>query len=580
MRESEHGARLFCAAHGAAAACAAALIAACACARAEEPAPAAASGPAWDGIAIVCTGSPFKPAAAAFCIDARGYLLTALAAVPGEKDQAISLRSPAFPAGVQASVVLVLRDAGAALLKSAKPFPYAFRPAGEPAPDKQPESLAILGIAPLNPEDPASSGIAAFPCRIAAGEDSRGTKTSILIAEKFPLLAGGPVTSADRLVHGMHLGGPRGLRADLLPASAVRLLAQSPLVGVTIAGIPTAEGAKPAIRVRALINPLFTTPDRAWLRFRFPEDRGIRMDLARDEGAFEGRFDLPDPALLTYHREEIRLELFWDRAGMPEPASAGDFPVSWEGPRAGAPSAPEGPNLAPNPGFEEACESAPKGWNLKLYQGFDGLTSFWEREEGRGMVVRVDTDVLLDEAYPRWKEMERPAKDRPPAGKKTPPGEKAQYKTVGANDGVHIVSDYIPVERDTEYYLSLDVFSAATGIKIFVDGYVVHGGRDRIVYRNQKSCGESPAEKAFLGSWHTYEWRFHPTRTDKGMPLLTEKIRIKLYAYWPRGEARFDNVVLRAAGKRSAPSQEAIEQPDTPFRKNPKIKEEGLEEDE
>jgi hypothetical protein len=406
-----------------------------------------------------------------------------------------------------------------------------------------------------------------------------GARSFFLVAARFPALAGGPVVTADGVMGGLYHGAQtRGLRRTYVGAQSVSRLRSCPVVDVVITGIPGPTGRVPELRIRGRANPLVERPDEIWARFAWPENRKEKIPLTLDKGGFRADFMISDLAILTYHRGEIRLEIFYKCAGMEEAASAGVFPVRWAGLPKEVPL-PPGPELAPNGGFEKGENGAPTGWGLKLYRGFDQLTAFWEPCEGRGFVVRVDTDVLHSEAYPRWKEMELPPQERPPARPKTVPLKKQQYKTVGSSDGVHIVSDFIPVERDVEYLFRVDVFSKKTGVKIFVDGYLSRQGRDRHVYRNQKSCGEAPYEKKFLGRWHTYSWRFHPTRTDRGMPLLTQKIRIKLYSYWPRGEVLFDNVSLHAVARRSRPTADELEKPTKPFKRNPRRVVEDLEDD-
>ncbi len=549
---------------------------------------------ALQSMALVRIADSRKPVSSAWCIDSRGFLVMPLEAVPeaapsseggagGPGALRFLLSSPSFPSDIQARLSLALPGGGIALLKAEKPLPaiLAIRETGDPEPGEY--RIPAFAQGWIDGSGEGAAAIELFPCRIAVLAEGEGhAARRFLVAEKHPVLGGEPVIGPGMKACGMRSSGGRGMRRSFAPCSRILPLIRSPLVNVTIAGMPPDRaGGKPVIAASALLNPIFDAPEKAWLRFKWPENRDEKIDLSMKDGSFHAVFLLEDLVLLTYHREEVKLELFCTGRGAGDPNSCGVFPIEWQGPVAGAkPGEPEGPNLAPNGGFEEGAGMAPLGWGLKLYAGFDGLTTFREKEEGRGMVVRVDTDVLLDQAYARWKEMELPADKRPAPPGKVQPTEKQQYQTVGGNDGVHVVSEYITVSRDTEYFMSVDVFSKSTGVKIFVDGYAGHDGRDRIVYRNQKSCGEAPDEKEFLGKWHTYSWRFHPTRTDKGMPLLTEKIRIKLYAYWPRGEVWFDNVVLRAAGKRSKPSSEALEKPDKPFRKNPKITEEGLEGDE
>jgi hypothetical protein len=226
---------------------------------------------------------------------------------------------------------------------------------------------------------------------------------------------------------------------------------------------------------------------------------------------------------------------------------------------------PDPKSILANGGFEEG-KTHPDGWHEKDFDGFDGLTCFWEkRPDGKGMAVRVDTWVLLTEVYPRWELMKKlPPGERPAAAPKTEPVDKQKYQTVAGNDGVHVISAFVPVMADWEYRITVDVFSKKTGVKVFTDGYIVHRGRDRSIYRNQKALGEEPAEQKFLGRWHRYTWLFHPTRRKDGSPLSPppEKMRVKLFAYWPPGEVWFDNVSIVPAEKREKPTPDDIERPE------------------
>jgi hypothetical protein len=158
-------------------------------------------------------------------------------------------------------------------------------------------------------------------------------------------------------------------------------------------------------------------------------------------------------------------------------------------------------NLVGNGAFDDGTKRATKipGWTE-----VDGLTTFFPTAGSRGRVLRIDTDVLLEEANTRWKEMELPPEERPPATQKgptTPP----KYDTVGGTTGAKIYSDYIRVEPDMRYRLRVDVKSDAPTVKIFIKGYAEFQGGYRKYYQCYKNI-ENPKP-----GWRTYERTFNPT---------------------------------------------------------------------
>ena len=73
-------------------------------------------------------------------------------------------------------------------------------------------------------------------------------------------------------------------------------------------------------------------------------------------------------------------------------------------------------NRLPNGDFDKGATATKiPGWTE-----VDGLTTFFVREKGRGRILKIDTDVNLADANERWKEMEKPAKERPAARPKNP----------------------------------------------------------------------------------------------------------------------------------------------------------------
>ena len=142
-------------------------------------------------------------------------------------------------------------------------------------------------------------------------------------------------------------------------------------------------------------------------------------------------------------------------------------------------------NLVKNPGFEEG-HAGPGGWKGPAYwSSIDGLTRFWEMRPGGGRCIRFDTDVYMKEVEARKREL---AGGRwvPPRPKTRTSGKK--YNTIGAADGVSLMSDYIPVEKDRAYILQADVKAEKTKVKVFIKGYAMVRGDRRIIYKCYKAC--------------------------------------------------------------------------------------------
>ena len=152
--------------------------------------------------------------------------------------------------------------------------------------------------------------------------------------------------------------------------------------------------------------------------------------------------------------------------------------------------------------------------------------------------MKLDTNVLLTEFRRRKEEMKR--KKPPLPVKKAFPSPEQKYLTVAAHDGVGFFSDPIPVEKGRRYSLSVDCRAESplkkkTEPKVFVLGYLRHGGEERRGYKTYKNCAAGK-------EWKTFTLEFNPTARS---PQVTH-IRVKLFPYWPPGTYYFDNVRIEA----------------------------------
>lgn len=241
-------------------------------------------------------------------------------------------------------------------------------------------------------------------------------------------------------------------------------------------------------------------------------------------------------------------------------------------PNEGAPAKEKGKNLVPNGDFEEG-ESTPKGW-----QTVDGLSTVYVKDADpkRGKVIKMDTDITQEQAYDWWIKIVKGAspKDAP---KKIPSKDPNKYDTLAGLDGVWYWSDFIPIEKGKEYWLSIDAKGPAGGMLAWLVGYadmpreaLAFGaesksfqealkegltgkkpdrGRNfepltnKYVWKGQLSsmAGTSPTE------WKTFTRRKLPFRPSVNPIPNAPQVRfarIMIYAYWPPGEYYVDNVKL------------------------------------
>ncbi len=206
-----------------------------------------------------------------------------------------------------------------------------------------------------------------------------------------------------------------------------------------------------------------------------------------------------------------------------------------------------GPNLCKNGNFEQ---KNPKHGSPLFWQLCDGLTTFYEKDAKRGMLLRIDTDVPKEEARERWLEMIAKGVDAPAAKPKSKSNNG--YSAIGGVDGVHFFSEPIPVKKGARYKAKISTRGKTAGIfftKIFIKGYgvvtkvrkirqedgsikEVTETEERQVYKWYLACRNEERD-----SWETFEdWLPGP------MPRNVDHVKICIYAYWPLGDYYFDDV--------------------------------------
>ena len=186
-------------------------------------------------------------------------------------------------------------------------------------------------------------------------------------------------------------------------------------------------------------------------------------------------------------------------------------------------------NLLPNGSFDEG-EDTPLHWERA-----NGLTTFYVREEGRGRIVKMDTQVDRLQALDWMKAFAADPTLPPPA--KTPIG-KESFATIGGNEGVMLDSDFIAAVPGQNYRLTADIKGDGAPF-VWIKGFQKHPKRDAYVDAYQTRLvgnGASPS------AWKTYAIGFNPTAR---MPKV-ERFKVRLYAFWPNGLYYFDNVRIDA----------------------------------
>jgi hypothetical protein len=184
-----------------------------------------------------------------------------------------------------------------------------------------------------------------------------------------------------------------------------------------------------------------------------------------------------------------------------------------------------GENLIKNGNFDGGGEYA-LNWERA-----DGLTSFFEREEGRGRIVKMDTQVERQQAL-EWNKRFK-ADPTLKAPMKTPIA-KESFGTIGGVEGVMLDSDLIDVKPGQDYKLSVD-FKGEGKPFVWIKGFLVHPRRKVLADAYQTRLEPHTPSKT---EWRTFSIGFNPTAKS---PLVT-KMKVRLYSYWPNGLYYFDNV--------------------------------------
>ncbi len=184
-----------------------------------------------------------------------------------------------------------------------------------------------------------------------------------------------------------------------------------------------------------------------------------------------------------------------------------------------------GENLVKNGNFDEG-EACALHWERA-----DGLTSFFEYEEGRGRIVKMDTQVERRQALDWNRKFKADSTLDPPKKK---PIDKKSYGTIGAVEGVMLDSEWIDAKPGQNYKLTVD-FKGEGKPFVWIKGKLMHPRRNVLVDAYQTRLEPHSPSKT---EWRTFSIGFNPTAES---PRVC-KFKVRLYAYWPNGVYFFDNV--------------------------------------
>ncbi|MFO7937649.1 MAG: hypothetical protein R6V06_08615 [Kiritimatiellia bacterium] len=184
-----------------------------------------------------------------------------------------------------------------------------------------------------------------------------------------------------------------------------------------------------------------------------------------------------------------------------------------------------GENLVKNGSFDEGTAYA------LHWERADGLTSFFEKEEGRGRIVRMDTQVERQQALEWNKKFKADPTLKAPEKK---PISKKSYGTIGGVEGVMLDSELIDVKPGQDYKLTVD-FKGEGKPFVWIKGFLMHPRRKVLVDAYQTRLEPHSPSKT---EWRTFSIGFNPTAKS---PRIT-KMKVRLYSYWPNGLYYFDNV--------------------------------------
>ncbi|MBI2192368.1 MAG: hypothetical protein HYU36_10320 [Planctomycetes bacterium] len=124
-------------------------------------------------------------------------------------------------------------------------------------------------------------------------------------------------------------------------------------------------------------------------------------------------------------------------------------------------------------------------------------------------------------------------------------------EAIAANQGIMAFSTPIPVEVGGTYRVQVNVLTRGPTLIFFIKGYAWVQGTGNESFSWREAWNRKQTLPAKTGEWTACQTDLHPgmdvLRKGQPMPLAHRLrfIRIGLYAYWPKGEVFWDDVVLK-----------------------------------
>ena len=177
----------------------------------------------------------------------------------------------------------------------------------------------------------------------------------------------------------------------------------------------------------------------------------------------------------------------------------------------------EGPNLVRNPGFEapNASSKGPADWQEPGALPTGGKVTWMPNPDGPGKVIKYERDE----------------------------GTAAVY-------GMAYYSDWVPIEPGATYRFSCRYKSLGPTVKVFLKGYHEFPPQEGFPAQRRETYRRQVHPAGEKGQWNSVVADFIPSHASPNQQPT--HLKVDLYAYWPKGEVFWDDIVLKKV--RDAPA--------------------------
>jgi hypothetical protein len=179
--------------------------------------------------------------------------------------------------------------------------------------------------------------------------------------------------------------------------------------------------------------------------------------------------------------------------------------------------------------------------SAEAWQAPNNVATFIEPADDHtdhGTVLRLRTDLAREPylAYQAALACGEASPDEPPTI-----ASDTTYASIAGVEGVRFSSDWIPAQPGRRYWLNAETLTpAATSVLIFVKGFANIAPAEepaeyRQVYQWRLTCNNT------TGQWESFAGAFPP---EGGLPDSVDVLRLDIFACWPGGDYRVDNIRL------------------------------------